>query len=836
MFRIATARRIGRLAGALCFLLFVVPGIGSAAGTATIEQRLLDQFAKKDEATYWVVLRQQADLSQAQSIKDWNARGKYVYDTLRQTADNSQAGLRSELQHRHLDYRPFWIINALRVTSNQATMTALASRAEVSQILATQTFHIPEPKPSVSQSGPDAVEWNIQRINAPQVWTAFGVRGEGVVVANIDTGVAFQHPAVTAQYRGNLGAGVFDHNYNWFDPSNVCGNPSVAPCDNVDHGTHTMGTMVGDDGGSNQIGVAPGARWIAAKGCETNSCSDFALLSSGQWVLAPTDIQGNNPRPDLRPNVVNNSWGNGDGSNTFYEATVQAWVASGIFPQFSNGNSGPGCGSSGSPGSYAESFSAGAFDINNVIADFSSRGPSPLGGIIKPNIAAPGVNVRSSIPPDGYANFDGTSMASPHVAGTIALMMSAAPALVGDITQIRQILSQTAIDTTDQSCGGTPTNNNVWGEGRLDAFEAVDQSPRGPTGTLRGTVTDAVTTNPIVGALIDASGQTNRSTLSDDAGKYSMLLPIGGYHLTASAFGYATMERAATITQDDTTVRSFAMSPVPSHTVTGIVRDAVGAAIANATVTIDGTPIAPVTTDASGQYSFASVPEGSYDVTADAGGCNDSLTQTLTVDADEVLDFVLPALHDAFGYTCRIGAVSYVPASRVLALTGDDESQVVQLPFPFRFYGAPRQKVSIATNGFVTFGSRDTTYTNDSIPSAELPNGAIYAYWDDLIIDDQASVRTQVVGTSPNRRFVIEWRNATYYQDNTRRVTVELLLAERTGLVAISYRNIAADDREEGSSATLGIENMTGDDALEYSFNTPALGSPTFGITYLPPH
>jgi hypothetical protein len=210
--------------------------------------------------------------------------------------------------------------------------------------------------------------------------------------------------------------------------------------------------------------------------------------------------------------------------------------------------------------------------------------------------------------------------------------------------------------------------------------------------------------------------------------------------------------------------------------------------------------------------------------------------QPLNVDTDETLDFVLPALHDAFGYSCRIASVPYVQASTVLALTGDDDSQVVPLPFPFRFYGTPRQKISIATNGFLTFASRDDSYVNDSIPSAELPNGAIYGYWDDLIIDNQSSVRTQLVGTAPNRRFVIEWRNATYYQDNTRRVTFEIVLNERTGIVSVLYRNIAPDDREQGSSATLGIENEAGSDALQYSFNKPLLGSPTFGITYLPPH
>ena len=123
------------------------------------------------------------------------------------------------------------------------------------------------------------MEWGIANINADDVWSTHGVTGEGIVVGNIDTGAQFDHPALVAQYRGNIGGGSFDHNYNWFDPSNICRSP--APCDNNSHGSHTMGTMVGDDGAANQIGVAPGAKWIAAKGCESNSCSDPALLARG---------------------------------------------------------------------------------------------------------------------------------------------------------------------------------------------------------------------------------------------------------------------------------------------------------------------------------------------------------------------------------------------------------------------------------------------------------------------------------------------------------------------------------------------------------------------------
>ena len=138
------------------------------------------------------------------------------------------------------------------------------------------------------------------------------------------------------------------------------GSCAGAPCDDDGHGTHTMGTMVGDDGdpGTNQVGVAPHARWIAAKGCEDLGCSDFALLSSGQWILAPTDLNGQNPRPDLAPNIVNNSWGDGPG-NPFYQAIVDAWNAAGIFPAFSIGNAGEfGCATAGSPGDCTTAWSA----------------------------------------------------------------------------------------------------------------------------------------------------------------------------------------------------------------------------------------------------------------------------------------------------------------------------------------------------------------------------------------------------------------------------------------------------------------------------------------------
>lgn len=831
---------LSRAVNALALLAFLAPGSAMASPVlqepeaAPVDQAVMEQIQEHGSAQFWVVMEAQADLSGAETIADWGVRGQFVVDQLQAVANDTQSGVISVLEKTGAVYTPYWVVNTIRVDGDDALVNELSTLPEVARIAAAQTYSLPDPIPAPEEGAIEAVEWNVDRINAPLVWSTFGVTGQGIVVANIDTGVQFDHPALVGKYRGNTG-GVFDHNYNWFDPSHVCGNPSAVPCDNNGHGTHTMGTMVGDDGGSNQIGVAPGARFIMAKGCESNSCSDAALLASAQWILAPTDLSGANPRPDLRPNVVNNSWGSSAGADFWYLASVQAWVAAGIFPAFSNGNDGPSCGTAGSPGDYSVSYASGAFDINNAIAGFSSRGPADSTGITKPNIAAPGVSVRSSVPPNSYSSFSGTSMASPHTAAAVALMWSAAPALVGDITQTSAILNQTAIDTSDLTCGGTAENNNVWGEGKLDAFAAVSQSPIGPVGVLEGTVTDSATLAPVAGAVIEAAGPITRTTTTDAAGFYRFpVLSEGSYDVSVSKFGYTTGTATVAVTMGATTVQDFALVAAPSYSVSGTVRDQYLAPIPNATVTILGTPIPPVTTDAAGFYSFASVPAGTYSVAAAAGLCNDPQTLELVLNADvSDFDFALPLRADAFGYYCQVVPPEYIEANTVIPLTGDDTSTQVALPFPFTLYGISYNTSWVATNGFMNFLGANASLSNAAIPTTALPNGAIYPFWDDLYVDTSASVRTELL-SNPNR-FVIEWRNVRPFGDTTRRMDFEIVLYEG-GQILTQYRNIANDGRERGNSATLGIENETGTIAFRYSFNTAVIDTPEFAVLYrLPP-
>lgn len=449
-------------------------------GDVKVDPQLRAAFGDSPDgrADILILMAEQADLSAAYNITDWSARGQYVYDTLKATADRTQAGVRDLLTAQNLSYRTYFSLNGLLVHNvTEALVDQLAARPEVGYLTVNGAIQLETQHSALNAYGPPAeastIEWGVTRVNADDVWTTYSDTGEGIVVANIDTGVDWTHDALVNQYRGSAG----NHNYNWFMPTIVpeCGDGSE-PCDNDGHGSHTMGTMVGSDGVSNQIGVAPGAQWIACKGCEYNSCSFEALLACGDWMVAPTDLTGNNPDPDMRPNVINNSWGGG-GGDFWYAPVVSAWRASGMFPQFSAGNAGPNCSTTGSPGDYWLNFAAAAVDINDNAAGFSARGPADITGIIKPNISGPGVNIRSSFPGNTYGSISGTSMASPHIAGVVALLWAADPELIGDIDGTMALLTQTAdpLYTTD-TCGGntsTDSPNFTFGYGMVDAYAAV---------------------------------------------------------------------------------------------------------------------------------------------------------------------------------------------------------------------------------------------------------------------------------------------------------------------------------------------------------------------------
>lgn len=801
------------LLGVLAAVTLILPhGVAQAAPPPDkIDKAVSAQLADADKATFWVRMKGRADLSGARRADTKEAKAEQVYQAKTRSAASSQADLRKLLERHGAEHTPFWIVNAVQVTAGAKLAAEIAALPEVERIEPVRTLTLPKPVPGKAEARTNAVEWNIDRVGAPRVWQELGNRGEGIVVANIDSGVQFDHPDLAASYRGRNPDGTVTHDYNWFDPARVC--PSAAPCDNNGHGTHVMGTMTGANG----IGVAPGARWIAAKGCESNSCTEASLLAAGQWILAPTDAQGGNPRPDLAPDVVNNSWG-GDGFDPWYKETVEAWVAAGIFPAFSNGNEGPACRSSGSPGQYVASYSAGGFDVNNRLYASSSKGEGE-GGEIKPNIAAPAVNVRSSVPGGGYDAYTGTSMASPHVAATVALIWSAAPRLHGDVAATRPLLDSTAVDVNDTSCGGTAADNNVWGEGRLDSYAAVTAAPREGLGDLRGTVTEGG--SPLAGATVTIDGPTDRTVVTGEDGTFSVvrLLP-GEYRVSAEKFGYETAGAAATVRAEEATAVDLALTRLATAVVTGTVTSA-GTPEPQARVAASGTPAGAVT-DASGRYRLT-LPLGDYRLTVTpASRCSTATTVDVTVTGDLTKDVDLPLRGDNFGYTCRVGAEPYVAGTDRLALTGDDEAAQVTLPFPVPFYGSGQSRMWVVTNGFLTFAdARTVTAGNGRLPTTSTPNHGIYPFWDDLIVDADSGVYTGVTGTTPHRRFVVEWRNVKFYSDQTQRISFAVLLGE-DGTIGFRYKDMETE-RERGAAATVGVENATGNDGLLYLYEEPAL-------------
>ncbi|MEV0902109.1 S8 family serine peptidase [Actinoplanes sp. NPDC049802] len=769
-----------------------------------------------DDTTFWVMLKDRPDLTPAGKAKG-KARARAVYEAARGSTARHQSGLRKLLTARKAPFEQFWIADTVKVTGDAGLLAEVAARPEVKAVLPDTPVTLPAPVAGAVQAAVAANEWNVDRVGAPRVWSERDVRGQGIVVANIDTGVQFDHPALAANYRGRQADGSVRHDYHWFDPSHVC--PDANPCDNNGHGTHTMGTMAGSGG----IGVAPGVTWIAAKGCESNSCSAAALLAAGQWIVAPTDRDGQNPRPDLAPDIVNNSWGGASGFDPWYADVVRSWTAAGIFPAFSNGNAGPGCATASTPGSYTDTYASGATDVDDAIAPFSSRGTGQDGGV-KPDLSAPGVDVRSSVPGGGFASYSGTSMASPHTAATVALIWSAAPGLRRDVAATREVLDETATDTDDTSCGGTATDNNVYGQGRLNAYAAVDLAVR-PAGSLTGTVTGAGV--PLGGVTVSLGGTATRAVTTGADGGYRFgRLPAGDYRLRVTAFGYDTFETGVTITAGAGADVDAALTTSRSGIVSGRVTGG-GTGLPGVTVALTGTPVT-VTTGRDGRFRLAA-PVGDYELTVrPAGGCFAAETRALTVSGDLTLDVPLRQASDGYGHTCTAATGQYRPGTDLLALSGDDATAEITLPFPMPFYGAARTRAWVSTNGVIGFGTASSSFANVAPPSGPEPNDALYAFWDDLVVDGDSGVYT----AAADGVFVVEWRNVRFFAYSAERISISAIL-HADGTVTYAYRGLTGT-HATGTGATIGLENAAGTDALVHSVDTASVSEGS-GVTVRPP-
>ncbi|HET8941133.1 MAG TPA: S8 family serine peptidase [Rudaea sp.] len=464
----------------------------SGAAAADLSPNLMTQAQRDGRADALIVLGAQTPIALLRQDGDYLQRRRNLVTTLRATADISQQPLQQWLRDHGVAYRSYWIVNMIQAELTPKQLRELAERDDVARLddnqprfLRLPTTQIPM-RPEAMQS----IVWGVNKIRAPLVW-ALGITGQGVTVAGQDTGIRWTHKALKSHYRGWNGVSA-NHNYNWHDAIHVantlCLANSQQPCDDdtdsPGHGSHTMGTMVGDDGAGNQVGVAPGAKWIGCRNMNDGVGTPASYNECAQWLLAPTDLAGNNPDSDLAPDIISNSWGcpvsEGCVDGTEVKMAIDVLEQAGIFFAAAAGNDGLACNTiSDEPATLDSAFTVGSTTSSDKMSGFSSRGPVTGAGRVKPDVVAPGSDVWSvtNANDSAYGSMSGTSMATPHVAGAAALVMSINPALKGNPQRVMDILRETAVPISNsQTCGGiasTTFPNPVQGYGRIDAYAAV---------------------------------------------------------------------------------------------------------------------------------------------------------------------------------------------------------------------------------------------------------------------------------------------------------------------------------------------------------------------------
>ena len=459
------------------------------------------------------------------------ARRKALVEQLQTNAKNAQTKLLAWLSENKVEHKAYWVNNTIFIRADRATMMSLAARQDVTFIYGNPLIKMTQPIKSpevasenlIRSNAIAAVEWGVDKVRAPMVW-AKGITGQGVTIAGEDTGYQWDHPAIKAKYRGWNGTSV-NHSYNWHDAaksgSSSCAPNSPVPCDDNGHGTHTVGTMVGDGGSGNQIGVAPGAKWIGCRNMISGVGTPATYIECLQWLIAPTDINGNNPDPSKAPDISSHSWGcppeEGCTSKTILKTAVENVVNAGIMVIAAAGNEGSSCNTiTDPPGIHDAAFTIASSTSANAMSSFSSRGPVVGAATNKPDITAPGSAVRSAYPTNSYSSLSGTSMATPHVAGVAALIIAANPSEYrGQPSKIAAVLRASAARTlsNSQSCGGvaaTTYPNPVLGSGLIDAYAAYLLATGGtvPTKSLSNNV--PVTVNAATGVQL----------------KYSFFIPV----------------------------------------------------------------------------------------------------------------------------------------------------------------------------------------------------------------------------------------------------------------------------------------------------------------------
>ncbi len=511
-----------------------------------------------------------------------------------------------------LDY--IRIINGAAITADERFIDELQRDERVKKILEDLPVYPPKTiEPTIKGAPSGEYAEGLPQVKATDVWSAFGLTGAGVVVGHIDTGVDGSHP--------DLAGKIVAYN-DYVDEANS------TPTDTGGHGTHTAGTICGGNTSGVAIGVAPNAKLVVARAIGYGG-STGKLLSSMDWMCDPD----HNPATDDAPRVVSCSWHSGYGDQTpFYEA-LDAWVNLGIFPNFSAGNSGPNASTITHPKEHPYIFCSAAVDFNDKVTSFSSRGPAEFKGqqMDKPEIAAPGNNVYSARNGGGYKRNSGTSMACPHTAGVIALMLEANPGL--SIADIRRVLS---VSSDDKGADGYDW---TYGHGRINAMKAIEMVASGAQ---------------VLGNLTDKSGAPLAGTVEvverdytinvGPEGAFKAFLPAGTYTIIGRSFAYRDKTATISVEEGDEVSLLLALEKAPTITLKGKVIAAASGAPLTAMVEVIDTPVAPVETDATtGAYEIG-LPSGTYTFKAFSFGYKPLVIGPLTIGQGSTVNFSLEGL------------------------------------------------------------------------------------------------------------------------------------------------------------------------------------------------
>jgi serine protease AprX len=539
-------------------------GAFRSAPAQKIAPWVMEHTANGQQAEFFVLLADQADLSPAANLPTKTEKGRFVYQTLLDKAQTTQGAILQWLRERHIENQSFYIVNAILVKGDRQLAETLAARSDVARVTGNPHIHndLPQRGPveqsPVRPGAPATVEPGITYTHAPDVW-ALGFHGETIVIAGADTGIRWTHNALKPHYRGWDGTNA-NHNQNWHDSihdsvGNPCGNDSPEPCDDFFHGSHTIGTAIGDDGSGNQIGMAPGAKWIGCRNMDQGDGTPARYIECMEFFLAPYPLgcTPNEGDPTKAPDITTNSWGcpasEGCIVGDELQAAVEAQEAAGIQMVVAAGNSGSSCSTVSDPPSfYAASYTVGALNTGtDTIAGFSSRGPVTRDGSnrIKPDITAPGTNTRScdNTCDSCYTTASGTSMATPHIAGAMALLWSAIPSLQHQIQASRDALDNSAVFISSTQCGTEGPPNNVYGWGRVNIATAVGTPAPTP---------------PVTPTPVSSATPCGQSTPTPTASNPPTATP------TASATPTAT----ATVPPSPTPTPSSPGSPTPTPTAT----------------------------------------------------------------------------------------------------------------------------------------------------------------------------------------------------------------------------------------------------------------------------